>query len=129
MQVQVTIVNGSPNSGIGSVNYSLNGGSYTNGLRNTGNSAPNPMPITDPHDRFLTFVPGAKSRIVTSAPEGLLFPGDPGVGRGIISTDLNNFGPRVGMAWDPLGDRKTAIRAAAGIFYGSMSGKRVELLF
>ena len=79
-------------------------------------------PITDPHDRFDTFVPGKQSVIVKSAPAGLLFPGDPGVGRGIISTDWNNVSPRVGLAWDPFGDRKTAIRAAAGIFYGSMSG-------
>src|SRR4051794_26994958 len=38
--MQATIVNGSPNSGIGSVNYNLDGGSNTNGLRNTGNVAP-----------------------------------------------------------------------------------------
>jgi len=79
-------------------------------------------PITDPHDRFDTFVPGMKSRIIPNAPIGLLFPGDPGVGRGIISTDWNNISPRLGIAWDPFGDRKTAIRAAAGVFYGSMSG-------
>jgi hypothetical protein len=79
-------------------------------------------PITDPHDRFDTFVPGRQSVIVKSAPVGLLFPGDPGVGRGIISTDWNNVSPRIGLAWDPFGDRKTAIRAAGGIFYGSMSG-------
>ena len=45
--MQVTVVNGSPNSGIGSVNYSLNGGSNINGLRNTGNSAPNPDAIQE----------------------------------------------------------------------------------
>jgi hypothetical protein len=79
-------------------------------------------PITDPHDRFLTYVPGAQSKIVTSAPRGLLFPGDPGVGRGIISTQFTNISPRIGIAWDPFGDHKTALRAAGGIFYGSMSG-------
>lgn len=79
-------------------------------------------PITDPHDRFDTFVPGMQSTIVPKAPTGLLFPGDAGVGRGIIGTDWKNVSPRVGFAWDPLGDRKTAIRAAAGIFYGSISG-------
>jgi hypothetical protein len=40
--MRVTLVNGSPNSGIGSVNYSLDGGSNMSGLRNTGNVAPNP---------------------------------------------------------------------------------------
>jgi hypothetical protein len=79
-------------------------------------------PITDPHDRFDTFVPGKQSVIVKSAPAGLLFPGDPGVKRGIIGTDWNNVSPRLGVSWDPFGDRKTAIRAAAGIMYGSISG-------
>ena len=79
-------------------------------------------PLTDPFNRFLTFVPGQKSTIVPSAPAGLLFPGDKGVGRGIISTPLGNVSPRIGISWDPFGDRKTAIRAAGGIFYGSISG-------
>ena len=30
--------------------------------------------------------------------------------------------PRVGVVWDPFGDGRTAIRAAGGIFYGSISG-------
>jgi hypothetical protein len=45
--MQVTVVNGSPNSGIGSVNYNLDGGSNTNGLRNTGNVAPNPDAVQE----------------------------------------------------------------------------------
>lgn len=79
-------------------------------------------PATDPHDRKLTFVHGVQSRVVPAAPPGLLFPGDPGVGRGIITTDKNNVAPRVGLAWDPLGDSKTSIRAAFGVFYGGISG-------
>ncbi|MCU1236569.1 MAG: TonB-dependent receptor [Candidatus Solibacter sp.] len=79
-------------------------------------------PITDPHDRFDTFVAGVQSKVVPTAPLGILFPGDPGVARGIISTNFKHFSPRIGFAWDPFGDRKTAIRGAAGIFYGSMSG-------
>ena len=84
------------------------------------------MPITDTHNRLLTFVPGAQSLIVPAAPRGLLFPGDPGVGRGIFAADKNNLTPRVGLAWDPFGDRKTAIRAAFGIFTGSFSGNEVN---
>ncbi len=79
-------------------------------------------PITDPFNRFLTFIPGRKSTVVPSAPAGLLFPGDAGIGRGIISTQWGNISPRIGISFDPFGDRKTAIRAAAGIFYGSISG-------
>src|SRR5947207_14414101 len=78
-------------------------------------------PISDTHNRFLTFVPGVQSKIVPSAPVGLQFPGDAGIGRGIIATDKNNISPRVGIAWDPSADRKTAIRAGFGLSYGSIS--------
>ncbi|RPJ57531.1 MAG: TonB-dependent receptor [Acidobacteria bacterium] len=78
-------------------------------------------PFTDPYDRKLTFVLGQQSKVVPSAPLGLVFPGDPGIGRGIIEADKNNFAPRIGLAWDPFGDGRTSIRAAAGLFVGSIS--------
>ncbi|MGI8741422.1 MAG: TonB-dependent receptor domain-containing protein [Bryobacteraceae bacterium] len=84
------------------------------------------LPITDTHDRLLTFIPGVQSIVVPSAPKGLQFPGDPGIGRGIFSADKNNLTPRLGLAWDPFGDRKMAIRAAFGIFTGSFSGNEVN---
>jgi len=34
-----------------------------------------------------------------------------------LRRDKNNFSPRVGLAWDPWGNRKAVIRAAYGIFF------------
>ncbi len=79
-------------------------------------------PGTDPQNRFTTYVPGQQSTVHPDAPAGQLFYGDPGVERGVIPTAWNHVSPRVGIVWDPFGDGKTSIRAAAGVFYGSISG-------
>ncbi len=61
-------------------------------------------------------------------PVGLVFPGDPGVPRGLTSTYYKAFAPRIGIAWAPTqtdgflgkllgGPGKTSIRAGFGIFY------------
>ncbi len=81
-------------------------------------------PGTDPQDRFVTYVPGQKSVVRTDAPVGQLFYGDPDVERGVISTSWNHISPRVGVVWDPFGDGRTSIRAAGGVFYGSISGNQ-----
>jgi Carboxypeptidase regulatory-like domain len=78
-----------------------------------------------PSEAALTNVPGStgtESTVVPSAPAGMFFPGDPGVARGIITTKYHHVAPRIGFAWDPWGDGKTAIRAGAGVFYGTTSG-------
>ncbi|HYO81790.1 MAG TPA: carboxypeptidase regulatory-like domain-containing protein [Bryobacteraceae bacterium] len=80
------------------------------------------LPITDPLNRKSTFVAGRQSQLVPTAPLGLLFAGDPGVGRGIVPADRNNIAPRVAFAWDPFKTGRTSIRGGAGIFYGNISG-------
>ena len=79
-------------------------------------------PPVDAHDRTASFIPNQQSTVTPSAPLGQVFPGDKGVGRGIISTSFSHISPRLGFAWDPFGDGKTSVRAAAGIFYGLPSG-------
>jgi Carboxypeptidase regulatory-like domain len=79
-------------------------------------------PPTDPLNRVVNYVPGQKSTVNAAAPVGALFYGDPGVERGGVPVDYHHFSPRVGVAWDPFGNGKTSIRAATGLFWGSISG-------
>jgi len=76
-----------------------------------------PFPYTEQKNRQNLFVPGAQSVVFPTAPVGLLYPGDPGVPKGLIQTDKKAFAPRVGLAWDPIGNGKLLISSAYGIFY------------
>ena len=38
-----------------------------------------------------------------------------GTGRSVYKKDLDNFGPNIGIAWDPFGDGRTSIRAGYSI--------------
>lgn len=79
-------------------------------------------PPTDPQNREGTYVAGVQSTVNPAAPVGQLFPGDPGVTRGIVPVRYHHVSPRLGLAWDPFGNGKTSVRAAFGVFYGSLSG-------
>ncbi len=76
-----------------------------------------PFPDTEQHNEVNLFVPGAQSQVIPNAPAGLLYPGDPGVPRGLISTEKTAFAPRAGLAWDLQGNAKTVVSAAYGMFY------------
>ena len=74
-------------------------------------------PYTEERDRQTLWVPGRQSTVVPDAPQGLLYPGDAGVPRGLIPTFKKAFAPRVGVAWDPTGHGEWLVTSAYGIFF------------
>ena len=61
---------------------------------------------------------GIQSQVFSNAPVGLLFRGDQGVPPNIgLTTNYTDFMPRLGFAYDLLGDGKTSLRGGAGMFY------------
>ena len=75
------------------------------------------QPYGTVYDRTNTFRQGQQSQITPGSPLGMVFPGDPGISRGLVSGDKNNFAPRLGVAWDPRGDGRLSVRAAYGLYY------------
>ena len=65
------------------------------------------------------FRSGFQSRVYPNSAIGILYPGDPGgpVGGRFADNKMKQFSPRVGIAFDPLGNGKTSIRAGWGLFY------------
>src|SRR4029077_13159211 len=64
------------------------------------------------------FAAGTRSSVYTNAPAGLSFPGDPGYpGHSMSQRNLNGFGPRLGLVYDPRGQGREVIRAAYSIVY------------
>ena len=60
-----------------------------------------------------------KQSIWDPATNSILVAGQNGNSRSLIEDDWNNFAPRLGFAWRPLGNDSTVIRGGGGIFYDS----------
>lgn len=79
------------------------------------------LPWVEKNNRIDTVRPGQQSTVIPDAPIGVLFPGDKGVTKGLAPADLNNFAPRIGLAWDVFGTGKTSVRAGYGVYYESVN--------
>jgi hypothetical protein len=85
-------------------------------------------PWYEKYNQIATFEPGKQSVVFPGAPEGILFPSDPGVPRTIGPPGDRDFAPRVGLAYSPKflgGPDKVSIRASYGTFYTAIEGLTV----
>jgi hypothetical protein len=98
-------------------------------------------PWAEKYHQTTTFVYGVNSKTFPGAPTGYLVPGDPlpdgsKIPNAIAPTPLNNFSPRLGLAYSPGwsdgilgnltgGPGKTSIRVGAGRFFTAIEGLTV----
>ncbi len=90
-------------------------------------------PWNEKYNQLQTLHLGQQSEVYPGAPEGLVFPGDPGVPDTLAPVRNLNFSPRVGLAYSPspksawlsklLGaSGESSIRAGYGMFYTAIEG-------
>jgi hypothetical protein len=107
------------------------GDTYTQAFEGTGTTGPTTHPNIDEYSFFaqdewrvnqaLTLNLGVRYDVQKFAqpevrnPDALLAAA--GIDTSALNTDTNNFGPRLGLAWAPVG-RRYVVRGGYGLFYG-----------
>ncbi len=90
-------------------------------------------PWREKYNQLQTFVLGEQSKVYPGAPQGIVFPGDPGVPSTLSPTKWDNFAPRLGVSYSPAFEHgllrtifgeagKSSIRAGAGLYYTAFEG-------
>ena len=96
-------------------------------------------PWYEKYNQISTTEPGKQSVVFPGAPAGILYPGDPGVGR-TLAPPGDEFSPRIGIAYSPSGSGdgflskiiggagKTSIRVGFGMYYTSIEALTLGVL-
>ncbi len=90
-------------------------------------------PWREKYNQIQTLALGEQSAVYPGAPQGLVFPGDPGIPSTLAPTKYTNFAPRLGLAYSPdfnsgflhklFGNTgTTSIRAGYGMYYTAFEG-------
>jgi Carboxypeptidase regulatory-like domain/TonB dependent receptor len=97
-------------------------------------------PWYEKYNQLAVFEPGRQSVVFPNAPEGMLFPTDPGVPRTLAPPGNLDFSPRLGLAYSPEvsgdgwlskivgGPGQTSIRASFGTFYSAIEALTIGVL-
>jgi hypothetical protein len=96
------------------------------------------MPWYERFNQIQTLVLGEQSVVYPGAPEGIVFPGDPGIPRALAPARWNNLSPRLGLAWAPaprggfigklFGQDQTSIRLGFGRFFSAVEGVEIGVM-
>jgi hypothetical protein len=84
-------------------------------------------PWYEKDSQIQTIVPGQQSQVYPGAPNGLVFPGDAGISRGLSPTRFGNVSPRFGVAYSP--NEKMSLRASYGLFYTAFQGLSAGIMY
>ena len=90
-------------------------------------------PWSEKFNQLLTLDPNEQSVVFPNAPQGILFPGDPGVPNTLSPTRYGNIAPRFAFSWAPQTNwsplatlfgapGKTVLRGGFAIYYSAFEG-------